>query len=204
MQKLLQNPELDLSNQNLPVNAYDIFGNHNQTALEIGFGEGEFIVELAKRKKDWNFLGIEIKYYRFKKAVNLARTEETKNLKLLHFDINIAFDQVFEDCIFDKIYINFPDPWPKDRHKKHRIINERFLNGLRSLMRSGSTIEFASDHLEYAEHTVGQFKSNPNFANILKNNSFSTKVKNRPVTKFEKQFIAENKSIYYLTFKKVN
>ena len=197
------NPVLDLSTYDLPVNAYDIFGNRNETAFEIGYGEGEFIVELANKNKDWNFLGIEIKYYRFKKAVQLARKEGAANLKLLHFDVNIAVNQVFEDNIFDKVYINFPDPWPKDRHKKHRIINESFLYSIRSLMKKNSTIEFASDHLDYVNHTIEQFKSNPNFKNTLNTKSFTTKVKNRPLTKFEKQFIEENKQIYYLTFKKV-
>ena len=203
MEKLLTDPALDVSTHYLPINAFDVFGNYNKTALEIGFGEGEFIVELAKKNIDWNFLGIEIKYYRYKKALRLARREETDNLKLLHFDVNIAFEYVFENDMFDRVYINFPDPWPKDRHKKHRIINEAFLNRLRSLMKDGSSIEFASDHLDYVTHTIEHFKSNPNFTNSLKSESYSTKVKNRPVTKFENQFLKENKRIYYLTFKKV-
>lgn len=203
MEKLLNSPVLDISTYKLPLNAQEIFGNSNKTAFEIGFGEGEFIVELANKNQDWNFLGIEIKYYRFQKAVRLARKEGPLNLKLLHFDVNIAVEQVFENCIFDKVYINFPDPWPKDRHKKHRIINEAFLNRLNSLMKKDSTVEFASDHLDYVNHTIEQFKSNPKFINTLKTGSFTTKVKNRPVTKFEKQFVEENKRIYYLTFKKV-
>lgn len=204
MQKNTINPSLDISTFNLPINSYDIFGNNNKTALEIGFGEGEFIVELANKDRNWNFLGIEIKYYRYKKSVQLAKKEKAYNLKLLHFDVNMAVEQVFEENIFDIVYINFPDPWPKDRHKKHRIINDKFLNSLRSLMKKGSTIEFASDHLDYVDHTIEHFKSNPNFLNPLKTESFTTKVRNRPVTKFEKQFIEENKQIYYLTFKKVN
>lgn len=198
------NPVLDISTYDLPVNTYDIFGNYNETAFEIGFGEGEFIVELAKKNKDFNFIAVEIKYYRFKKAVRLAERENTENLKLFHFDVNLAVEQVFENGIFDKVFINFPDPWPKDRHKKHRIINETFLNSLRLLMKDGSTIEFASDHLDYVNHTIEHFKSNPNFINTLKTKSYTTRVKNRPVTKFEKQFSEENKRIYYLTFKKVN
>ena len=204
MQKPSLNTVLDISTHKLPINTYDIFGNYNETALDIGFGEGEFIVEVAKKNEDWNFLGIEIKYYRFKKAVHLANKENADNLKLLHIDVNIAVEQVFKDSIFDKVYINFPDPWPKDRHKKHRIISKRFLNSLRSLMKEGSTVEFSSDHLDYVNHIIEYFKSNPNFINILKTEDFTTKAKSRAVTKFEEQFIEENKRIYYLTFKKVN
>lgn len=106
----MPDPTLDISIYNLPINAHDIFGNNNKTALEIGFGKGEFIIELAKTNKDWNFLGIEIKYYRFKNAVHFANKENLGNLKLIHIDAEIAFNQVFENDIFDIVYINFPDP----------------------------------------------------------------------------------------------
>ncbi len=194
---------LDISTHDLPINSHDIFGNFNKTALEIGFGKGEFIIELAAKNKDWNFIGIEIKTYRFKKAVHFACKNNIENLKLLHCDANIAVEQVFEDGTFDNIYINFPDPWPKDRHKKHRVINKVFLERLRALMKKGGIVEFVSDHAEYVSHTIEQFKLNPNFKNISGNETLDIKTDNRPSTKYEKQFIEEKKRIYYLTFQKV-
>lgn len=195
---------LDISTFNLPINSHDIFGNFNKTALEIGFGKGEFIIELATRNRDWNFLGIEIKSYRFKRAVHFSCKENIKNLKLLHCDVNIAVEQFFRSGIFDIVYINFPDPWPKDRHKKHRVINRTFLNYLRLIMKKGGIIEFASDHADYVSHIVEQCNLNSNFKNISTNKTSNIKMDNRPVTKYEKQFIKEKKRIYYLTFKKVN
>ena len=95
---------------------YSAKGGH--CALEIGFGEGEFIAEIAKESPGWNFIGIEIKYFRYKKALRLLLKEKITNVRLVHIDAAIAVEQVFADASFDRVYINFPDPWPKDRHKK--------------------------------------------------------------------------------------
>ena len=198
------NPALDISTFDLPVGSAEIFNNRNKTALEIGFGEGEFLAETASIFEDWNFIGLEIKYYRYLKAVKLISRERLNNVKLLHIDAEIAVEQVFKNKTFNAVYINFPDPWPKDRHKKHRIINERFLANLKSLMKGGSCIEFTSDHFEYVSHTIDQFDANKHFVNLNKAKGYATEVKNRPVTKFERQFINEQRQIYYLTFKKLN
>ena len=84
------NPSLDVSVFKLPVSTEQIFGNSNRSAIEIGFGEGEFLVEIAKDNPGWNYLGIEIKYFRYKKAIALARKENVRNIKFLHFDADLG------------------------------------------------------------------------------------------------------------------
>ncbi len=195
-------PELDISLISLPLNKEEIFGNDNNSALEIGFGEGEFIVEIAENNPDWNYLGIEIKYFRYKKAVRLCIEHNVRNVKLLHFDADMAVEQVFKPNIFDRVYINFPDPWPKDRHKKHRIINNTFLDNLYKLMNTDGILEFTSDHLDYVTHTTEHFENHKKFSNIYGEKGYSGTIKNRPATKFEKEFRDEDRPIYYLAFKK--
>ena len=195
-------PELDISLFSLPLNKEEIFGNNNNSALEIGFGEGEFIVEIAENNPDWNYLGIEIKYFRYKKAVRLCIEHNVRNVKLLHFDADLAVEQVFTPDIFDRVYINFPDPWPKDRHKKHRIINNTFLDNLYKLMNTDGILEFTSDHLDYVTHTIEHFENHKKFSNIYGEKGYSGTIKNRPATKFEKEFRDEDRPIYYLAFKK--
>ena len=197
------NTALDISLLSLPLNTKEIFGNNNNSALEIGFGEGEFITEIAKDKPDWNFLGIEIKYFRYKKALKLVRHQNIGNIKLIHFDADLAVEQVLSPNTFDKVYINFPDPWPKDRHKKHRIINNNFLDNLCKIMKKNGVFEFTSDHLDYVTHTIEHFESHNKFSNNYKKNGYSHSVKNRPQTKFEKEFLNKKKQIYYLSFKKL-
>lgn len=201
--KNLFDTSLDISSFLLPITKEEIFGNSNKCGLEIGFGEGEFIAEVAKLNADWNFVGIEIKYFRFKKALRLIRKENLNNVKLIHIDADIAIEQVFAPHSFDRVYINFPDPWPKDRHKKHRIINNTFLNNLYEVMNEESIMEFTSDHLDYVEHTIEHFSSYKMFKNVYGKRGYADKVKDRPATRFEKDYKKENRKIYYLAYKKV-
>lgn len=195
-------PELDITTFSLPVNRKEIFGNDNQSALEIGFGEGEFIVETAENNPDWNYIGIEIKYFRYKKAVRLCIEHNLRNVKLLHFDADLAVEQVFTPNTFDRVFINFPDPWPKERHIKHRIINNTFLDNLYKLMNKDGILEFTSDHIDYVTHTIEHFEDHKKFSNIHGKRGYAEKIEDRPVTKFEKEFRDEGKPIYYLAFKK--
>ena len=197
------NNSLDVSVFSLPISTEEIFGNTSSTALEIGFGEGEFLVDVAKNSPDWNYLGIEIKYFRYKKALRLALNEGLRNVKLLHFDADLAVEQVFAPGSFDRVYINFPDPWPKDRHQKHRIINDRFLDNLHRLMKDGSILEFTSDHLDYVTHTIEHFDRHAKFSNNYGEKGYSTTIENRPQTKYEMEFVEEKREIYYLSFKKL-
>ncbi len=202
-QETPNNPALDISVLSLPLSIEEIFGNDKNSALEIGFGEGEFIVEVAKNNPNWNYLGIEIKYFRYKKALKLVLNQNIRNIKLIHFDADLAVEQVFAANIFDRVYINFPDPWPKDRHKKHRIINNNFLDNLYNIMKEQGILEFTSDHLDYVTHTIEHFDSHNKFSNIFSKQGYSHLIENRPQTKFEKEFLDKKRQIYYLSFKKL-
>ena len=202
-QETPNNPALDISVLSLPLSKEEIFGNDKNSALEIGFGEGEFIVEVAKNNPNWNYLGIEIKYFRYKKALKLVLDQNIRNIKLIHFDADLAVEQVFAANIFDRVYINFPDPWPKDRHKKHRIINNNFLDNLYNIMKEQGIREGTRDHLDYVTHTIEHFDSHNKFSNIFGKQGYSHLIENRPQTKFEKEFLDKKRRIYYLSFKKL-
>lgn len=197
------NTALDISVLSLPLSTEEIFGNNNNSALEIGFGEGEFIAEVAANNPDWNYLGIEIKYFRYKKALKLVMNQNIRNIKLIHFDAGLAVEQVFVANTFDTVFINFPDPWPKDRHKKHRIINNNFLDNLYNILKKQGRIEFTSDHFDYVTHTIEHFDSHNKFLNIFGKQGYSHLIENRPQTKFEKDFLDKKRQIYYLSFKKL-
>jgi len=188
---------LDISTYLLPVSGTELFNNSNYTALEIGFGEGEFIVELSKKYSEWNFVGIEVKYYRYLKALNLARKEDVQNLKLIHIEAAIALEQVFCVESFERVYINFPDPWPKEKHAKHRLINDNFLKDLHRIMRKGAVIEFVTDSGEYADNTSYCFDD---FHGFKINDEVPEINSDRPVTRFQKEFNKQSKKIYFLSY----
>lgn len=194
---------IDLSVTLPPTNPANIFHNNHNTVLEIGFGDGDFLIELASKNPDLNFIGIEIKKGRFIKAISAAHRQKLKNIKFLHFDASINLLQVFSPHSFYKIYINFPDPWPKDRHKKHRIITTTILDQFHKLTTDTAFIEIASDHKEYIEVISETFREHGGFslsAHLVYMAGYPLPIKT--ITKFEKDFINRRSDIYYMSYQK--
>ena len=191
---------IDLSIHHPPLDLETIFNNSNELSLEIGFGEGDFLIQLAKYSSYINFVGLEIKKSRFIKAIRQAHKLKLENIKFIHMDASINLMQIFKKNSLNKVYI-LPDPWPKERHKKHRIINKEFLNQVFEITKKNCYIEIASDHKEYIDSISVLF--NDTRAYILKSKlvifSKSSKLL-RSTTKFEKQFINQRREIYYLSY----
>ena len=195
---------LDVTEYYLPIDLSQVFGNNKDSALEIGFGDGSFLIEIAKNNTDWNFIGIEIKVKRFRKAVKRAEGEYIANLKYLLMDVRIAVEEVFYPNTFSKVYINFPDPWPKERHKKHRIINTQFLSNLSRIIKPKGIIEIASDHEEYISSILKTLEDTGTFKSIFSLPGYVHSIPNRPKTRYELEFMKGDKKIYYLRFIKEN
>src|SRR5574341_12123 len=195
-----ESPILDVTEHYLPIDLSQVFGNNKDSALEIGFGEGSFLIESAMNYKDWNFIGIEIKAKRFRKAVKKAEGENVANLKFLLMDVRIAVDEIFCPNAFSKVYINFPDPWPKERHKKHRIINTQFLSNLSRIIKPKGIIELASDHEEYISSILETLEDIGIFKSIFPLPGYVHSIPDRPKTRYELEFMKGDKKIYYLRF----
>ena len=194
------NPVLDISDVYIPIDTEGLFGNKNPLALEIGFGDGDFLIETAEVRSEVNFIGIEVKKKRFNKAVRNAGKKNLANVKFLHMDANIALTEVFRPDTFDEIYINFPDPWPKDKHEKNRILNTGFLLNLSAILKNSGRLEIASDHKSYIESTLETLKPIPLYINNNPPPGYRSEIPGRIETKFEKEFREEGREIYYLMF----
>ncbi len=96
------------------------FGNRQPIKLEIGFGMGDFLVEIAAREPHYNFIGIDFYHKGIRKLMNRIRNLGLNNIRVVHGDVRNKIPLLFQDGTLDTIYINFPDPWPKKRHKKRR------------------------------------------------------------------------------------
>ena len=114
---------------------------------------------------------------------------------------NIAVEEIFQKNTFSLVYINFPDPWPKDKHHKHRIINTDFLDKLSHIMKKDGVLEVASDHRDYIEHSFDVFSKTPLFKCEYLDPGYLQNIPNRPHTKYEKEFRAEGKEIFYLMYR---
>lgn len=137
-------------------NYKSIFNNYNKLCIEIGMGKGDFIIGMARNYPDTNFIGIEkydsVMVRAVEKLDRLNIGIELQNLKLIKMDAEYI-DKVFDKEI-DTIYLNFSDPWPKDRHEKRRLTSSNFLKKYDNLFKSTKHIIFKTDNRKLFEYSI--------------------------------------------------
>lgn len=136
--------------ENKPMDFEAIFGNRNPVVIEIGFGMGESTLKIARENPDVDYLGIEVFLYGFSKLLANAAKEGIKNLKLMRFDAVQVLQDMVPDNSVDGFHIFFPDPWPKKRHHKKRLIQVPFATLLASKLKKGGYIYCVTDWEDYA------------------------------------------------------
>ena len=123
----------------------EIFGNENPIYAEIGMGKGRFVMEMARRNPDINFIGIEKYSSVLLRAIQKMEEEELPNVKFIRMDAE-DIDTVFAEGELERIYLNFSDPWPKDRHAKRRLPSRQFLARYDKILKKDGVIEFKTDN----------------------------------------------------------
>lgn len=133
----------------------DVFHNDNPIHIEIGMGKGQFIMELAKRNPEINYVGIE-KYSSvlLRGIQKMEELEEPlKNLVFIRFDAEYITN-IFGEEEIDRIYLNFSDPWPKDRHAKRRLPSRQFLERYDHILKKDGVVEFKTDNRDLFEFAL--------------------------------------------------
>lgn len=154
----------EIKSQIIPYSEYDIidfeeiFGNKNPVNIEIGIGNGEFIAHYASINKNENFIGFEVYKKAFSKAIKRCEKLEIKNVRLIHYD-GAFFVKLFPNNSIKNFYINFPDPWPKKRHNKRRLLKTDFLKLLTEKLVTNGHIFIATDHNDYGEEILENLKT---------------------------------------------
>ncbi|HJB78642.1 MAG TPA: tRNA (guanosine(46)-N7)-methyltransferase TrmB [Candidatus Nosocomiicoccus stercorigallinarum] len=140
-------------------NIKEFFNNDNDIHIEVGTGMGQFITTLAKENPDINFVGIEIEKNVLIRVLEKVLEEGLKNVRLLLYDANLL-DEYFNEDEVSKIYLNFSDPWPKNRHEKRRLTYESFLSQYKKILNDTGTLQFKTDNrglFEYSLISLNQF-----------------------------------------------
>ena len=135
----------------------EVFGNDNPLRIEIGMGKGKFIMELAKLNPDINYVGIEKYSSVLIRAIEKQTEEELPNVRFLRFDAEYLCD-IFEKGEVDRIYLNFSDPWPKDRHAKRRLTSRQFLARYEQVLKEDGIVEFKTDNRPLFEFSLEEYK----------------------------------------------
>jgi len=192
-------PINDLIRREVPVHWQDVFENAFPLDLEIGIGNGSFLVPFAKDHPDRNMIGIEIEGVYLKKANKKLLKQTISNARLLIGDAKFLTWKLFADESIDDVYINYPDPWFKKRHKKRRLINPISLRLLALKMRSVLTI--ATDDEEYRDWVIRSIHETKCFDPIFPN-TYVNELENYYSTKYEKKWKDQGKPVFYMKFRK--
>ncbi len=181
--------------QILPLN--DLFPRKAPLEIDLGCGNGRFLTAKAQCNPLVNFLGVDRSKKRVLKTDKKIRNAELTNVRLIKAEVECIIKYLLPVSSVSTFYIFFPDPWPKRRHHKRRLINTEFLNYIYECMTIDGMIHFATDHEDYFEVIKKLCEQDPRFGNIppMERNEEER-------TQFELIFLNQNKEIMQCSFRK--
>ena len=195
-------PRFGVETGSAPLDPATVFGRDAPRTLEIGFGNGESLVALAAAHPGRDYLGIEV--HRPGVGHLLLRTEEL-GLAIVRAICRDAVE-VLEHCIpaesLDEVLLYFPDPWPKKRHHKRRIVQPAFASLVASRLRRGGVLRMATDWQPYAEHMLAVATACPALRNESPHGDFVARPDSRPVTRFERRGQRLGHGVWDLAFRR--
>lgn len=178
-------PNYGVSLTDKQLNFGELFMNSHDVTLEVGFGNGDSLLEMATQQPQQNFLGIEVYEAGIGRLINEANKFQLSNLKIIKEDAVKVLQNHIADDGLSKFQLFFPDPWHKKRHHKRRIIQMSFLDVLAKKLKKGGIVHIATDWKNYAEHIMETLESHQHFKNTMGDHIYSLRPKHRPLTKFE-------------------
>ena len=168
-----------------PLDFTRLFGRPASVVVEIGFGNGESLAQQAADEQEVNFLGIEVHPPGVGHLLITIRQLELKNIRISRHDaVEVLRDQVPDNSLAG-VNLFFPDPWPKKRHHKRRIVQADFVNMVVGKMRPGAFFHLATDWQPYAEHMLATLDGCADLINESGAGCFSDRLDSRTLTKFE-------------------
>lgn len=173
----------------------EVFGNDHPIHIEVGMGKGQFIIEMAKRNPEINYIGIEKYSSVLVRAVEKLEDFEQNNLRLIRMDAE-NIEEVFDKDEVDRIYLNFSDPWPKDRHAKRRLTSTRFLERYNNILTPEGRVMFKTDNKDLFGFSLEQVEE---AGWILENHTYdlhhSEYNEGNVMTEYEEKFSAKGNPI---------
>lgn len=176
-------PKYTIPFQKMPLNFDQVFHKKNKIILEIGFGMGDTTFKMAQEMPDSNFLAVEVHSPGVGSLLNKINLSQLENLKIIQHDAIEVMNEMIPNKSLDGIHIFFPDPWPKKKHHKRRLLKNSFLKLMETKLSQSGYIHIATDWEAYALEIitlVGESKS----YKILKRD-FNVRPQSRPLTKYE-------------------
>jgi tRNA (guanine-N7-)-methyltransferase len=180
-----------------PLDLLAIFGRSAPLHVDLGCGAGDFLCELARKYPQRNFLGIDKMAGRVAKASGKAAALE--NVRVLNVESSYAVRYLLPEASVETFYLLFPDPWPKRRHHRRRIVSDEFLDSIQRALEPAGCLHVATDQADYFQRIQRAALSDSRFDKID-----IEKFDPLPQTKFERRFREQGAPIYQLALRKIS
>lgn len=181
----------------------ETFGREAPITLEIGFGNGDSLAQMATVAPERDFFGIEVHRPGVGHLLHLVGEGELSNVRVMHHDAVEIMNHMIPDVSLDRVQVYFPDPWHKTRHNKRRIIQLEFVALLAKKLKQGGILHLATDWQDYATHMLKVMSAAPDYKNQANDGGYSERPDYRPLTKFENRGIKLGHGVWDLLFERV-
>jgi len=193
---------LRAENLEKPADWQAIFGNGQPIALEIGCGVGDFIALTASERPETNFIAIDFYNKGCYKTCRRIDVRGLKNVRVLREEARQFIVERIPKESLTAVYINCPDPWPKKKHRKRRLVNRAFMEFMRGYLAPGADFFFATDFDDYGIDVAEMMAGLEGFENILGPDLYRHEMEGYHLSKYMKKFMAEGKKIYFVHYRK--
>lgn len=171
---------------------------NSRRILELGAGWGEFCATWMEKNPQDEYVAFEIKPERIKRLIKQLNKLECDRVKIVPINFNWFLEEILPDDTFDMIIINFPDPWPKKRHWKHRLVTDQFPERIKTALKKGGVVHLATDYGPYARKMLGIFRKRDDFEPVYPwPNYLRERPEQFPPTRFEEIHQNDGKRSYY-------
>ncbi|GAB4339542.1 MAG: tRNA (guanosine(46)-N7)-methyltransferase TrmB [Calditrichia bacterium] len=177
-----------------PLNWEKEFGRSAPLGLEIGCGNGEYLAAWAAARPEWNLVGIELAFASIDRITKRLLKLENPSARVLLMDARFAVRELFPDNSLDYIIMNFPDPWPKEKHKQRRLLDPDFIKTLSVVLKPGAVYELVTDQEWYARDAAEFFRN----SNLFEVKEIELDPRRPVTTKYERKWLAEGRHTYRL------
>lgn len=195
-------PQYGIENGDKVLDLVEVFGRQAEKHLEIGFGMGDALVSMAKAHPEHDYLGIDVYHPGVGHLLMQIESNQLTNVRAVCADAMDVLQDSLPSHSLDAVYLFFPDPWPKKRHHKRRLIQPEFLNLLAKRMKSGSYLYLATDWQDYAQQMLQVLEAAPEFTNKMTASHFAPRPPERPLTKFEQRGLRLGHSVWDLCYQR--
>ena len=195
-------PQFGIEAADTELKLAHLFGRTAPITLEIGFGNGESLLQMAQAAPDRDFLGIEVHTPGVGHLLKLMGDTGVTNIRVFNTDAVEILKQRIPAQSLDRVQLFFPDPWHKKKHHKRRIVQPEFVDLMSSRLSQGGVFHMATDWQHYAEYMVEVMQTRSDFQNLAENPPYSPRPATRPLTKFENRGLRLGHGVWDLLYQK--